>query len=77
MTARPGRVLLLVLGLGLLFGGVAAVTLRIMPGPLRDTDYLVVGTLATFALMAVLFIVLITTWIKTPDVFFRRQKPPE
>lgn len=77
MTTRLGRVLLLVLGLAFLFAGVTAVMLKLMPGPRRETDYLVIGTLATFAMMAVLFIVLITTWIKTPDIFFKKRPPPE
>ncbi len=77
MTTRLGRVLMLLLGLALTFAGLTAVLLKVMPGPRRETDYLVIGTLATFAMMAVLFVVLITTWIKSPDVFFRRRKPPE
>jgi len=43
-----------------------AIGLRLLPGPHSETDYLVVGSVATFLCLGVLFAVLITTWIKKP-----------
>ena len=58
---------------GMLLGAAAivfvvtlAVGLRLLPGPHSETDYLVVGSVATFLCLGVLFAVLITTWIKKP-----------
>jgi xanthine/uracil permease len=62
----------------IVFGIVVVAGLRLLPSPHTDSDYLVVGSVATFVALGVLFLALITTWIKTPNVFFkRREKPPE
>ena len=34
---------------------------RLIPSPLRDTDYLVIGTLATFGSLAILFALTLLT----------------
>ncbi|MGH9671959.1 MAG: hypothetical protein ACRD44_02170 [Bryobacteraceae bacterium] len=77
MSFRLGRILLLIGGLIMIFGVVTVVLLRVMPGQRKETDYLVVGTLATFIMLGVLFVVLITTWVRTPDVFYKKRLPPE
>jgi hypothetical protein len=68
---------------GMLLGAAAivfvvtiAMGLRLLPGPHTETDYLVVGSVATFLCLGVLFAVLITTWIKSPDVFFKKRANP-
>ncbi len=71
--------------LAVLFGGTAlvflitlAIMLRLMPKPMRDTDYLVVGAVATLVAMLTLFVVLIRTTMKAPDTFGkRRPKGPD
>jgi hypothetical protein len=70
--------------LGMLFGAAAivfavtvALGLKILPEPHSETDYLVVGSVATFLSLGVLFAVLITTWIKTPEVFFKKPQAPD
>jgi hypothetical protein len=45
-----------------------------MPAPLKDTDYLVIGSVATLVSMLVVFLVLIATRLKTPDLFFKKRK---
>lgn len=50
------------------FAAIAAILLRLMPLPRKDTDYLVVGTLATFGALAVLFLTLLATNRK-PETF--------
>ena len=69
--------------LAMLFGAAAivfavtvALGLKILPEPHSETDYLVVGSVATFLSLGVLFAVLITTWIKSPAIFFKRRPAP-
>lgn len=54
-----------------------AIGLKLLPGPHTETDYLVVGSVATFLCLGVLFAVLITTWIRTPNVFFKKRDTNE
>ncbi|MEZ5354987.1 MAG: hypothetical protein R2762_20310 [Bryobacteraceae bacterium] len=61
MEIRAGRIALLGLAMAISFGVIAGVLLRLMPMPRKDTDYLVIGTLATFGSLAVLFLMLIAT----------------
>jgi hypothetical protein len=70
-----GRVLLLIVGICCVFCMVVAVLLRLMPGPRREVDYLVIGGLATLVSMVGVFLVLITTWLRGEDIFFKRRKP--
>jgi hypothetical protein len=74
MISRTGRTLLLAGGMALVFAVVVVLLLRIIPGPHRQTDYLVIGTLATFASLATLFVVLAGSFLKDPSVFFKRKK---
>lgn len=51
-----GSKIALFLGLGALFVVTVAAGLRLMPQPHRPTDYLVLGTIATFLCLAILFL---------------------
>jgi len=42
--------------------------------PLKESDYLVIGSVATLVALAVMFVVLISTSMQAKDVFFRRRK---
>ena len=68
------RQILLVLGGICVFGVAAAVMLQLMPAPLKDTDYLVIGSVATLVSLLVMFLVLIATRLKTPDPFFKKRR---
>ena len=68
------RQTLLVLGGVCVFGVAAMVMLRLMPEPLKDSDYLVIGSVATLVSLLVMFVVLIGTRMKSPDVFFKKRK---
>jgi hypothetical protein len=68
------RQLLLVLGGVCVFGVAAVVMTKLMPAPLKDTDYLVIGSVATLVSLLVMFLVLIATRLKTPDPFFKKRK---
>jgi predicted outer membrane lipoprotein len=66
----------LVLGLAVacVFVVVAAVMLRLMPAPLRESDYLVIGSVATLVSLLALFVVLVSTTMKSSDIFFKKRK---
>jgi hypothetical protein len=68
------RQILLVLGGVCVFGVSALVMLRLMPAPLKDSDYLVIGSVATLVSLLVMFLVLIATRLKSPDLFFKKRK---
>jgi hypothetical protein len=68
------RQTVLILGGVCVFGVAALVMVKVMPAPLKDTDYLVIGSVATLVSMLVVFLVLIATRLKTPDPFFKKRK---
>jgi hypothetical protein len=74
MPVTPGRVLLLIGGVCAVFTATVVLLLNVMPGPRREIDYFVIGALATFASMALVFIILVGSWMKREDTFFRRRK---
>lgn len=53
---------------------VAAVMLKVMPGPLKESDYMVIGSVATLVALGVLFLVLVSTTMKSSDVFFKKRR---
>jgi hypothetical protein len=67
------RTLLLGLGAACVFGVVAAIMIRLMPAPLADSDYLVIGSVATLVSLLILFLGLVAT-SKSADVFFKKRK---
>lgn len=56
------------------FCAVVVVLLAIVPEPRSRTDYLVIGTVATFAALVALFIVVATAAGRAQDLFFRRRR---
>lgn len=68
------RQVLLILGGICVFGVAAVVMLKLMPAPLKDSDYLVIGSVATLVSLLVMFLVLISTRLKSPDLFFKKRK---
>lgn len=53
---------------------VAAVMLKMMPAPVQNADYLVIGSVATLVSLLVLFRMLVARSMKSPDMFFKRRK---
>jgi lipopolysaccharide/colanic/teichoic acid biosynthesis glycosyltransferase len=68
------RQAILILGGVCVFAVAAAVIVAIMPSPLKDTDYLVIGSIATLVSLLVMFLVLIATRLKSPDPFFKKRR---
>ena len=52
---------------------VAALMLKVMPAPLKESDYIVIGSVATLVALGVVFVTLIST-TKSSDVFFKKRK---
>jgi hypothetical protein len=48
--------------------------LRVMPEPLKDSDYLVIGSVATLVAVLTLFFGLASTTFKSSATFFKRRK---
>jgi hypothetical protein len=68
------QVLLLGVAGACVFAVTAAVMIKVMPGPLKDSDYLVIGSVATVLSLLVLFLVIVSTKMKTSELFFKRRK---
>jgi Na+/melibiose symporter-like transporter len=47
---------------------------QVLPGPHSERDYFIIGCLATLVSLFVLFLIVISTWLKTPNPFFKRRK---
>ncbi len=69
-----GRTISLALAVVLVFAAVAGIMLRVMPAPLRDSDYLIIGSVATMVSLLLLFVLLIAKSGKAANVFFKRRK---
>ena len=69
-----GRGVKLGIILAAVFAAVTGIMLKMMPGPLKDSDYLVIGTVSTLAAMLALFLVLITSSGNKGDFFFKKRK---
>ncbi len=70
-----GRILVLGAGIVFVFAAVAMIFTQLIPGIPTRSDYLVIGTAATFISLITLFLILLKTWVSYPDVFFsKRQK---
>jgi hypothetical protein len=67
------RGLFLGLGVVFVFVIVAFILLQVLPQPLRDSDYLVIGSVATLVALLALFVLLISTSMKGSDPFFKRR----
>ncbi len=66
------------LGLGVVvaFSVSALILHRLMPAPLREVDYMVIGAVSTLVALGVFFLILITTSLKSGDVFFKKRPKP-
>lgn len=63
-------------GIVVVFLVTIAIAFQLMPGPLKSTDYLVIGAIATFVSMLVLFVILTQT-VGTKKQIFTKDKPPK
>ena len=63
-------------GVVVVFVATVAILLQVIPAPRKETDYLVIGGVATLVSMAALFVALITTVFPSADTFFKRRRRP-
>jgi hypothetical protein len=54
------------------FAVVVGVMLSVMPAPLKDSDYMVIGSVATLVALLIVFLVVIST-TKSRNVFFKKR----
>ena len=76
MRSRLTRVAFLIVGAAALFASVALIGLQVMPRPHTSADLMVIGSIATFVSLGAVFGVLILTWTKSPDTFYKRRSKP-
>lgn len=74
MSPLAKRIAVLSIAGLLVFLVVAALLLRLLPGPHRPADYLLAGSAATLAALAALFVAVIAGWLKARDIFYRRRR---
>jgi uncharacterized membrane protein len=68
------RTISLSLALVFVFAAVAGIMLKVMPAPLKDSDYLIIGSVSTMVSLLLLFVLLIATSGKASTVFFKRRR---
>ena len=68
------RTLILVLGVLLVFAAVAGIMVQVMPAPLKDSDFLVIGSVATLVALLSLFFGMVAISGKKSALFFQKRK---
>ena len=56
------------------FAAVATILVEVMAGTRHPSDYLIIGSVATLVALLALFLILVSTTLKSSDVFFKRRK---
>lgn len=69
------RIWMLALAGACMFAIVAAVMLRLMPEPLKESDFMVIGSVATLVALLVIFAVILAT-TRSREVFFKKRRKP-
>lgn len=67
MEKRTTRVLSLAGAIVMLFIATVAILLNVIPGPHKRLDYVVIGAVATFLSMALLWLVISQGWLNIED----------
>jgi len=74
MSTNASRALLL-LGVAVALFAISIIVLtQLLPGPHTERDYFIIGCLSTLVSLFVLFLIVISTWMKTPNPFFKRRR---
>jgi Na+/melibiose symporter-like transporter len=74
MTSNTSRGLMLAGVAIALFGISTFALIQLLPGPHSERDYFIIGCLATLISLFAMFLILIKTWIKAPNLFGKRRK---
>ena len=68
------RTIVLALAMVFLFAAIAGVMSQLMPGPLKEADYFVIGSVATLVSLALLFVLIALTTKGGSGVFVKRRR---
>jgi hypothetical protein len=70
------RIVMLIAAVVFEFAAIIGILLRVMPGARKPTDYLVIGTMATFVALGTMFVVLLAS-SGDRSVFRKKPGPPK
>jgi hypothetical protein len=70
------RTLLLIMAAVVVFSAVAVLMVKLMPSPLKDADYMVIGAVATLAALFALALIFLFTTMKGAGLYTKRPKRP-
>ncbi len=68
------RTIVLAAAMVFLFAAVAGIMSQLMPGPLKESDYFVIGSVATMVSLAALFAMITLTTKGGSGVFVKRRR---
>lgn len=68
------RKLSFIAGIVVVFASTVFILLHLFPGPHQPADYIVVGTIATFICILLVFVGALSTIGKRGNVFYRRRR---
>ena len=71
--AGPARLMALPAVFVCVFGASAMILMRVVPGPLKELDYMVIGTVSVMIGLLVVFLMVIRS-AKSGDLFFKRRQ---
>jgi len=61
-------------GVGVTLFGISTILMvRLLPGPHSEKDYFIIGCMSTLVSLVAVFLIVMTTWIKTPNPFFKKR----
>lgn len=55
------------------FAVVAGILIKVMPAPLKDADFMIIGSVATLVALLAMFLVMVST-TKSSNVFFKKRR---
>ncbi len=73
MSANGNRALMLFGVAVALFAITSIVLTQLLPGPHTQRDYFIIGSLSTLVALFGVFLMVILTWIKSPNLFVKRR----
>lgn len=77
MSPAARRAIAAVLAAAAVFALAVLLGLRLIPPPRTQLDYLVIGSVATFLMLGVVFGLALVWWIRPSALFPRRRKKQE
>jgi len=61
-------------GVGITLFGISTILMvKLLPGPHTEKDCFIIGCMATLVSLVAVFLIVMTTWIKAPNPFFKKR----